>query len=322
MPRRRRPCLVGLGAFSAHRGVCGTAGAEIAKGVRCSSPPRCRTAGFVVDVGIADIDSYAMLFYGNYFKYNERAANALLPASAGVGVAALLMSSTSRRRHLVKYANRVGWNDDVRVRSTRVGDAGAEETLLHEWIVGGKTVHSALMTYTMACGATFAGALTPDVSGERRAKAAQREASQLFSCPESTYRREEFVVYPDHVNGLGRLGAPCILDFFERQRTTLIGGQDELERLKAEDQVMIVVYSIQQLRFLPTAVRPREKIVVSSGFCVQNEMFYCVHQSIKAASGELIADGYLKLVFVHGNGAVGKAPAATLARLAAATGVS
>ena len=55
---------------------------------------------------------------------------------------------------------------------------------------------------------------------------------------------------------------------------------------------------------------------------MQNEMFYCVHQSIKAASGELIADGYLKLVFVHGNGAVGKAPAATLARLAAATGVS
>ena len=274
-------------------------------------------AGFVVDVGIADIDSYAMLFYGNYFKYNERAANALLPASAGVGVAATL-----KEAHLVKYANRVGWNDDVRVRSTRVGDAGAEETLLHEWIVGGKTVHSALMTYTMAGGATFAGALTPDVSGERRAKAAQREASQLFSCPESTYRREEFVVYPDHVNGLGRLGAPCILDFFERQRTTLIGGQDELERLKAEDQVMIVVYSIQQLRFLPTAVRPREKIVVSSGFCVQNEMFYCVHQSITAASGELIADGYLKLVFVHGNGAVGKAPAATLARLAAATGVS
>ena len=78
---------------------------------------------------------------------------------------------------------------------------------------------------------------------------------------------------------------------------------------------MIVVYSIQQLRFLPTAVRPREKIVVSSGFCVQNEMFYCVHQSIKAASGELIADGYLKLVFVHGNGAVGKAPAATLCLL-------
>ena len=29
---------------------------------------------YTVDVGICDIDSYDMIFYSNYLKYNERAA--------------------------------------------------------------------------------------------------------------------------------------------------------------------------------------------------------------------------------------------------------
>ena len=151
------------------------------------------------------------------------------------------------------------------VRSTRVGDAGAEETLLHEWIVGGKTVHSALMTYTMTAGATFAARSRRRV-GRAASKGGAARGVAALQLPRVD-------VPPRGVRRLPRsrqrprpLGAPTILGFFERQRTTLIGGQDELERLKAEDQVMIVMYSIQQLRFLPTAVRPREKIVVSSGF--------------------------------------------------------
>ena len=113
----------------------------------------------------------------------------------------------------------------------------------------------------------------------------------------------------------GGLSVPAVMDLYERQRTVLIGGQGELERLKKEEGVLIVVYSIQRLRFHEVPVQPREEIEVSSGFVVQNDMFYCVHQSVThVASGRTIAEGHLKLVFVK-DGKVGKAPESTLRNL-------
>ena len=35
-----------------------------------------------VEIGIADIDSYSMLFYGHYLRFNERAANLCLGAES------------------------------------------------------------------------------------------------------------------------------------------------------------------------------------------------------------------------------------------------
>ena len=130
-------------------------------------------------------------------------------------------------------------------------------------------------------------------------------------------KREPFAVFPDMVSATGTLSTPCVMDLFERQRTVLIGGQEELERLKLEGGTFIVVYLIQMLTLQPaTVVRPREEIEVSTAYTVQGDgLFYCVKQSVThRATGAVCAEGFLKLVFVK-DGAVVKAPAATLSRL-------
>eukprot|EP00964_Phaeocystis_antarctica_P066819 scaffold40431_cov77-Phaeocystis_antarctica.AAC.1 len=53
------------------------------------------------------------------------------------------------------------------------------------------------------------------------------------------------------------------MDLFERQRTTLIGGQQELERLKAEDGTFIVALELPPA----PAVRAREEIDVTTARC-------------------------------------------------------
>ena len=103
-------------------------------------------AVFRLSLGIGDIDSYAMLFYGHYPRYCERAATASLPAQSG---AFFQLTSAD----LIKYSKSVGWNDVVDIRSTAVPptkDASSDErAFLHEWICEGKTVHTCLATYRL-----------------------------------------------------------------------------------------------------------------------------------------------------------------------------
>lgn len=265
-----------------------------------------------VNLGIGDMDSYSMLFYGNYHRYNERAANSCLPADAPVGAAAVL-----KKVHIIKYTKSVGWNDVIDIRSL----LAAEDTLLHEWLVDGKVVHTCLAQYDLRGGAVLSGAQKPDGKpDERRIFANQRAAADLFTPPAACYRRDRIMVTPDMIGPGGGVFLGSVMDFYERQRTELIGGQAELERLTSEDGVQIVVYSISQLELHGTPVQPRELVEVSSGFLLQNDMYYCVHQSVThVPSGAKIADGYCKLVFAKPGAGVVKAPAATAARLEAAT---
>jgi acyl-CoA thioesterase FadM len=262
-----------------------------------------------LDIGIADIDSYAMLFYGNYFRYNERAATACCtPGSWAV----------LKRAALVKYIKPVGWTDVVDIRSTLVppeGDERADEPmLLHEWLRDGETIHLSLAVYTLHGGGALQ-APAPEPAVERRLKALRREAKDVFEPPPSSYLRETRVVYADMIGASQALSCPQVMDYFERQRTVLIGGQRELERLKAEEGVMIVVYSAQQLEFFDTALRPTDELQVSSGYLLQHGCLYCLRQTIShVATGRPVADGWLKLVFSK-DGQRANAPAAIVERL-------
>jgi len=145
----------------------------------------------------------------------------------------------------------------------------------------------------------------------------RKEASKLFSPPGWSYRRDTRVVFPDAVGPSGRLGVAEIFDLMERQRTELIGGQAELQRLKAAEGVHIVVYSISMLSLHETAVAPQDEIEVTSGFVLEGDMYYCVHQSVShVPTGAAISEGYVRLVFAR-EGAVVKAPESTLQNLAA-----
>jgi acyl-CoA thioesterase FadM len=265
-----------------------------------------------VALGIADIDGYDMLFYSNYLRYTDRAANMCLPADSPPGTAIMLKAVL-----VVKYSASARWNDLIDIRTILAAPpVGGECTLLSEWVVGGKTIHTCLATYTLAGEADISGIPIPSGKPEeRRVFALQRESSMLFSPPAQDYRRQTFRVFPDMVGKSSGMSAAAVFDFFERQRTELIGGQAELERLSKEDNTMIVVYSIQKFELYPTQVRASDVVEVSSGWMLQNDIYFCVHQSVSLPSGEKVAEGHLKLVFAR-DGTVGKAPAATVSRLA------
>jgi len=276
-----------------------------------------------VRLGISEIDSYNMLFYSHYLRYNERAANSCLSPESS--------SAVLCRVSLAKYMSSVRWNDTVDIRTTAVvapcaegQSVQGEYTLLHEWFVAEqyeKPAYLSLCTYVVCGPAGFTGARTPDAREARRIQALQREAGVLFTPQGGSGCSETLPVYPDMIGPGGGLAVPCVMDLFERQRTTLIGGQEELERLKAEENTLIVVYMIQALELPPaSAVRAREEIDVTTGFTLQGDgLFYCVKQSVThRPTGRLCAEGYLKLCFVR-DGAAGKAPAATLRRLGVST---
>ena len=218
-----------------------------------------------VSLGISEIDSYSMLFYSHYLRHNERAANSCLSPESS--------SAVLRRVVVAKYMSSVRWNDTVDIRTTAVAELAVEgeHTLLHEWFVAeqyDKPVYLSMCTYAICGSAGFTAARTPDAKEARRIQALQREAGVLFTPQDGSGRSETFPVYPDMIGPGGSLAVPCVMDLFERQRTTLIGGQEELERLKAEDGTFIVVYMIQALELPPaTVVRPREEIDVTTARC-------------------------------------------------------
>ena len=159
-----------------------------------------------VEIGIADIDSYSMLFYGHYLRFNERAANLCLGAeSASATLSAIAMST---------YKSSVRWNDEVYIRTTLVprDDAAVpsdEHGLLHEWLVGEKLVHSCLCRYRVQGPVGFTGAHAPDDREKRKLLAQQRGSNVLFSAQEGL--RETGVVFPDMISASGTLAIPCLM---------------------------------------------------------------------------------------------------------------
>ena len=136
-----------------------------------------------VRLGISEIDSYNMLFYSHYLRYNERAANSCLSPESS--------SAVLCRVSLAKYMSSVRWNDTVDIRTTAVVEPSAEGqsvqgecTLLHEWFVAEqyeKPAYLSLCTYAVCGPAGFTGARTPDAREARRIQALQREAGVLFT---------------------------------------------------------------------------------------------------------------------------------------------
>ena len=132
-----------------------------------------------VRLGISEIDSYSMLFYSHYLRYNERAANFCLSLESS--------SAVLRRVAVAKYMSSVRWNDTV-------------DMLLHEWFVAEqyeKPAYLSLCTYVVCGSVGFTGARTPDVKGARRIQALQREAGLLFTPHGGGGCSETLPVYPD-----------------------------------------------------------------------------------------------------------------------------
>ena len=176
-----------------------------------AAPRTCRMSDAMLRVrlGISEIDSYNMLFYSHYLRYNERAANSCLSPESS--------SAVLRRVAVAKYMSSVRWNDAVDIRTTAVAGPSAEgeHTLLHEWFVAEqyeKPAYLSLCTYTVCGVAGFTGARTPDVKEARRIQALQREAGLLFTPQGGGGCSETLPVYPDMIGPGGSLAVPCMME--------------------------------------------------------------------------------------------------------------
>lgn len=273
-----------------------------------------------VNVGICEIDSYDMLFYSHYPRYNERAANqCLTPAEITNGTPPCY--AVLSQVHYLKYSRSVRWTDIVEIRTSLAGfpDSNSDTgdfsvLLLHEWFCsppGGQQAPSLastslseyVVTLTSNGSAPNADSLREifmqrlAMVPEKRQKMLQVDSKVKFEVKESNYRQDDYQVYRDMLGVGGQVLPSAVMDIMERQRTELIGGQAMLETLKREDNILIVVYTLQKLRWGSAKASPWDKLVCRSGYAIRNGMYYCVHQQI-LVNGEIVMDGYLELVFV------------------------
>jgi acyl-CoA thioesterase FadM len=171
-----------------------------------------------LDIGIADIDSYSMLYYGHYLRYNERAATACCQPGTYCQLA---------RVEVAKYMRAVGWNDIVDIKTELVPcEDGSlvrddECTLMHEWVrEDGETLHMCMATYRMVGGGSLAMPLLDkgclDAKQEKRLRmrmmAQRKESRDLFEPVANSYRRDEFAVFPDMISRTQTLSIPTIMD--------------------------------------------------------------------------------------------------------------
>jgi len=276
-------------------------------------------------VSLADIDPTSFVYYGHYLRYNERAANELCVSDCSAVLINVMLSKYIRG---AKWDEEVEIRTRLLDADEATATTGVL-SLLHEWFVDGKIIHVSIATYAMkrcppGC-SVIKEAVTGDgdravgpssehdlpnvgTSSERislgtgstygwqqsfrdtvRIRALQKEAMLTLEYPDLNVRRDEFVVYPDMISEYGTLCTHTVMDLMERQRTTLIGGQEALKRL-GERGVTIVCYSIQGLALSHVSVRARQRIEATSRFVVLSDRFYCMHQALHLPTGEVVSE--------------------------------
>ena len=238
---------------------------------------------YQVKVGICDIDSYNMIFYSNYLKYNERAAYHVIGECRIQNV------------RIIKYLRSVQWESNVCIESHILSTNENTVDLLHVWLCDGKPMNQSVIKYAV-----------PKYCREKIGEI-PRLSKFLFHewrknagfTPDGMTHSIETPFYSDMCGMGGTMSNGTCLDLMERQRTELIGGQPVLHRLKVEEGILIVVVNIYDLRFGDAVLDVGDTITCeSTGEFAEDNKSIMVRQNIRRGD-DMISDGVVKLCFIR-----------------------
>jgi acyl-CoA thioesterase FadM len=114
---------------------------------------------------------------------------------------------------------------------------------------------------------------------------------------------DEFVIHRDEIDAhwTGHLPLRNVLNLFERSRSNLLGGPDNLQRLKENDGILVVVTSVSDCSLIDenVSVHAGQQVIVETASVIKRKgMIVECFQTLKSACGSRLAQGKITLVMI------------------------
>ena len=256
-----------------------------------------------LNIYIEDTDAYKVVFYSNYFRFAERAAHAAIGASTigsalrpVDGEAPLLLGLQSANGIKYAAAAQLGDSCEMEVNLQGLDSKGRlamKAVLIRE---DGKELWSASdlrfgfhkpesgrrQDSWPLDGDAALSATAPGLAWEEEALPEAPDRSRSPQLVPSGLRLQA-----DEASAAGTVDLHAVLRYFERHRTTFLGGPSALESLMSRAGVNVVVGRINNLQLLPEA----HTVGVGEPLEVRCDM------RLKARGSQVIFDQWL----VHGD---------------------
>jgi acyl-CoA thioesterase FadM len=219
---------------------------------------------YPLQVFIEDTDAYSVVYYANYLRFVERAAFAAIGPSA---VASALDTTPSlsfgiRSANGIKYA-----------AAARLGDACVVDLKCHGLDDAGQLTMKASLLRQSDGAELWSAADVRFGFVDAKSGVAVSEwplpldvdltppddpcAKPVGEAPAAalgpSLEPPDLVLQPDVASACGTVDLHAAARYFERHRTTYLGGPDKLEALASDNSINVVVARINQLRLLPAA---------------------------------------------------------------------
>jgi len=114
---------------------------------------------------------------------------------------------------------------------------------------------------------------------------------------------DTFTVYRDDIDAhwTGHLPLRNVLNLFERSRTNIIGGPDDLRRLQTDHGILIVVASIGDCSLIDedVTINPGQSVSVETSYVVKRKgMIVDCYQTLKSDNDSRLAQGRVTLMMI------------------------
>lgn len=185
----------------------------------------------IKSLGIADIDAYGMVWYGNYINYYERAC------IHNIGVGEIIQIKN------IKYKSSILWGEEFEIHSYILNIENNIIVLFQKILVGFEIKNYCITNFKVDEDILFDKIYisSNDLSKNDMSLIKQLENYNYFSIRKNEIYRldEKFTVYPDSING-NYLNLRYMFDIFEQSRTKMIGGQEILKNIYSENISLVV----------------------------------------------------------------------------------
>lgn len=197
-------------------------------------------------VYIEDTDTFGVTFYANYVRFYERAACSLLGydvCARAMKEEGLFVSVDSLKG--MRYSSPALLGDDIFVQIEQTGQDESGRLGFSANVIRAQdgTVLNSVSDMRLAFRKISDGTIHPPPGQEEQEASLESRESSDMDVPATISAPHELILQADELGGHGALTIHTALRYFERQRTSLIGGPDALKRLQDDGTQVVVGYA-------------------------------------------------------------------------------
>ena len=231
----------------------------------------------VDQVGICDFDSYAILWYGNYWKYYKRTLLKHFDSYEMIKMFQML------------YLSPVQWKNRGNISLKIIEKQEQTYTVVLLWYVDNDIYNAMYCQIRSDKNVNVITLNDSEMKVFRKLKMPFRLSKSIATFSQNA------TVYEDCVNG-SYLSEHTCLNLFEQMRTDSFGGQTNLSNLSEEYGYTIVVAKMHNLKFYPEPVSVGQTITCHMILTRQiSNMCFEFHQTIETFDNQIIGEAVIML---------------------------